>query len=123
MSSGSGRVPTFYSYSPTEVNSLNSLGNTGDEALEHKPLGGFQPNQFLYMQVRTESGQPLTSTLFLTEVVEGIIAMQAMGKGAQAEPPIGALLLSDVEAVVEFSHRVNLERTIAWLSPLQYWLG
>ena len=123
MSSSSGHVLTFYSYSPTEMDGLNSIGHTGDEVPEHKPLGGFQPNQFLCMQVKTESGQPLTPTLFSNEVVEGIVTMQSMGRGQQAEPPLGFLLLSDVEAVVEFSSRVNLERTLAWLSPLQYWLG
>ena len=102
---------------------LNSLGKPGEEVPEHKLLGAFPPNQFLYIQVRTENGLPLTLTLFSTEVVDGVIAMQAMGKGPQAEPPLGGLLLSDVEAVVEFSPRVNLERTIAFLSLLQYWLG
>ena len=109
--------------SPTEMDGLNRLGNTGEEVPEHKPLDAFPPNQFLYIQVRTESGHPLTPTLFSTEVVDGVIAMQAMGKGPQAEPPLEVLLLSDVEAVVEFSPRVSLERTIAFLSPLQYWLG
>ena len=123
MSHSSGHVPTFYSYIPTDMEGLNSLGNSGEEVPEHKPLGAFPPNQFLYIQVRTEGGLPLTPTLFSTKVVDGVIAMQAMGKGPQAEPPLGVLLLSDVEAVVEFSPRVNLERTIAFLSPLQYWLG
>ena len=123
MSHSSGHVPTFYSYSPTEMEGLNSPGNTGEEVPEHKPLGAFPPNQFLYIQIRTESGHPLTPTLFSSEVVDGVIAMQAMGKGPQAEPPLRVLLLSDVEAVVEFSPRVNLERTIAFLSPLQYWFS
>ena len=70
------------------MDALNSLGNTGDEAPEHKPLGGFQPNQFLYMQVKTESGQPLTPTLFSTEMMEGMVAMQSMGGGQQAEHPL-----------------------------------
>ena len=112
MSHSSGCVPTSYSYSLTEMDGLNSLGHTGDEAPEHKPLGGFQHNQFLYMQVKTENGQPLTATLFTSEVVEGMVTMQTMGRGQQVEPPLGVLLLSDVEAVVEFSSRVNLERTM-----------
>ena len=103
MSLSSGHVPTFYSYSPTKMDGLNSLGHSGEEASKHKPLGSFQSNQFMFMQVRTESGQPLTPTMFSTEVVEDIIAMQAMGKGPQAEPPMGVLLLSDIETVVEFS--------------------
>ena len=123
MSHSSGCVPTFYSYSPTDMEGLNSLSNSGEEVSEHKPLGAFPPNQFLYIQVRTEGGIPLTPTLFSTEVVDGVIAMQAMVKGPQAEPPLGVLLLSEVEAVVEFSPRVNLERTIVFLSSLQYWLG
>ena len=123
MSHSSGCVPTFYSYSPTEMEGLNGLGNIGEKVPEHKPLGVFPPNQFLYIQVKTESGHSLTPTLFSTEVVDGVIAMQVMGKGPQAEPPLGVLLLSDVEPVVEFSLRVNLERTIVFLSPLQYWFG
>ena len=123
MSHSSGCVPTFYFYSPTDIEGLNSLGNPGEEVPEHKPLGTFPPNQFLYIQVRTEGGLPLTPILFSTEVVDGVIAMQAMGKGPQAEPPLRVLLLSDVEAVVEFSPRIKLERSIALLSPLQYWLG
>ena len=123
MSHSSGCVPAFYSYSLTEMDGLNSQGNMGEEVPEHKPLGSFHPNQFMNMQVRTESGHPLTPTLFSTEVVDGIIAMQAMGKGPQAESPMRVLLLSNVEAVVEFSPGVNLERTTAFLSPLQYWLG
>ena len=123
MSHSSGHVPTFYSYSPTEIDGLNSLGNTAEKVPEHKPLGSFQPNQFLYMQVRTESGHPLTPTLFSTVVVDVIIVIQAMGKWPQAESPMGGLLLSDVDDMVEFSPRANLKRTIAFLSHLQYWLG
>ena len=66
---------------------LKSLGNIGEEVPEHKPLDAFPPNQFLYIQVWTESGLPLTPTLFPTDVVDGVIAMQDMGKGPQAEPP------------------------------------
>ena len=33
------------------------------------------------------------------------------------------MLLSDTEAVVECSERVNMERTIAIMMPLQFWLG
>ena len=41
----------------------------------------------------------------------------------QYEPPLGVQLLSDMEAVVEFSERIDLQRTITWMSPLQFWLG
>ena len=33
------------------------------------------------------------------------------------------MLLSDTEAVVELSRRVNMDRTVALMAPLQYWLG
>ena len=33
------------------------------------------------------------------------------------------MLLSDTEAVVELSRRTNMDRTLAIMSPLQYWLG
>ena len=65
---------------------LNGLGNIGEDAPEHKPLGVFPPNQFLYIQVKTESGHPLTPTLFATEVVDGVIAMQVMVKDHKLNP-------------------------------------
>ena len=43
--------------------------------------------------------------------------------GQQLEVPLGVMLLSDTEAVVELSRRVNMDRTLAILAPLQYWLG
>ena len=34
-----------------------------------------------------------------------------------------ALDITDTEAVVELSRRVNMDRTVALIAPLQYWLG
>ena len=33
------------------------------------------------------------------------------------------MMLSDTEAVIEFSSKTNIERIAVWMSPLQYWLG
>ena len=47
MSHSSDHIPTFYSYSPTEMEGLKNLGSTGEEVPEHKPLGAFPPNQWM----------------------------------------------------------------------------
>ena len=59
--SSSDQVPSFYSYSPTEMEGLNSLGNPGEEVT---PDNGPQGSQFMYLQIRTEGGLPLAPTLF-----------------------------------------------------------
>ena len=75
------------------------------------------------LNVKTDCGQPLAPTLFAKDVIEGMISMQAHTVGQQLEVPLGVMLLSDTEAVVELSRRVNMDRTLAILAPLQYWLG
>ena len=77
----------------------------------------------MYIQVRNEKGEPLAPTLFTRDVVEGMVAMQGHDVGQQEEPPLGVMLLSEAEAVVEFSRRVNLDRVVVWMTPLQHWLG
>ena len=118
--SSSDQVPSFYSYGPTEMEGLNSLGNPGEEVT---PDNGLQGSQFMYLQIRTEGGLPLAPTLFTREVIAGMVEMQGKAVAQQDEPPLGVHLLSDVEAVVEFSERTDLRRTITWMSPLQHWLG
>ncbi|MCG8622255.1 MAG: hypothetical protein MJE68_09710, partial [Proteobacteria bacterium] len=52
-----------------------------------------------------------------------MVEMQGNRIGQEQEAPLDVMLLSDTEAVVELSGRMNMDRVIAWLSPLQYWLG
>ena len=94
---------------------LNSLGNTGEEVTHDN---GPQTNQFMYLQVKTEGGLPLSPTLFTREVIAGMVEMQGKSVAHQDEPPLGVQPLSDTEVVVEFSGRVDLRRMIAWMSPL-----
>ena len=119
--SSSDPTPSFYSYSLTEMEGLNEIGDVvvPDNTIPGNPLG----NQFLYLSVKTDCGQPLAPTLFAKDVIQGMISMQAHTVGQQLEVPLGVMLLSDTEAVVELSRRVNMDRTLAILAPLQYWLG
>ena len=77
----------------------------------------------MYLQIKTDQGQPLSPILFTKDVIEGMVAMQGQMVGQEQEPPSEVMLLSDAEAVVEFSSRANIERIMVWMSPLQYWLG
>ena len=52
-----------------------------------------------------------------------MMSMQNQVMGQQIEPPLGVMLLSDTEAVVELSRRVNMDRRVALMAPLLYWLG
>ena len=74
-------------------------------------------------KLKTDQGQPLSPTLFTKDVIEGMVAMQGQMVGQEQELPSEVMLLSDAEAVVEFSKRANIERIMVWISPLQYWLG
>ena len=116
--SSSDRTPTFYSYSLTGMDGFNSVTK-----LEGGPQGGPPQDQYVYLQIKTDQGQPLSPTLFTKDVIEGMVAMQGQMVGQEQEPPSEVMLLSDAEAVVEFSKRANIERIMVWMSPLQYWLG
>ena len=73
--SSSDPTPSFYSYSLTEMEGLNEIGDVvvPDNTIPGSPLG----NQFLYLSVKTDCGQPLAPTLFAKDVIEGMISMQA----------------------------------------------
>ena len=116
--SSSDRTPTFYSYSLTGMDGFNSVTK-----LEGGPQGNPPQDQYMYLQVKADQGQPLSPTLFTKDVIEGMVAMQGQMVGQEQEPPSKVMLLSDAEAVVEFSKRANIERIMVWMSPLQYWLG
>ena len=103
---------------------LNSIGKTeGDVGYNQVPQGNPQQSQYLYLQIQTAHGQPLTLTLFTKDVIEGMVSMQGHVVGQEQAPPLEVMMLSETEAVIEFSSRTNIERNAAWMSPLQYWLG
>ena len=103
---------------------LKSIGETeGDEGYNQVPQGNPQQNQYLYLQIQTTHGQPLTPTLFTKDVIEGMVSMQGHVVGQEQEPPLEVMMLSETEAVIEFSSKTNIERIAVWMSPLQYWLG
>ena len=116
--SSSDHTPTFYSYSLTGMDGLN-----GVDKIEGGPEGNPHQNQYVYLQIKNDQGQPLTPTLFTKDVIEGMVTMQDQMVGQDPEVPSEVMMLSDVEAIVEFSWRANVERIMVWMSPLQYWLG
>ena len=114
LMSSSDHTPTFYSYSLTGMDGFNSVTK-----LEGGPQGNPLQDQYVYLQIKTDQGQPLSPTLFTKDVIEGMVAMQGQMVGQEQEPPSEVMLLSDAEAVVEFSKRPNIERIMVWMSPLQ----
>ncbi|MCG8622523.1 MAG: hypothetical protein MJE68_11085, partial [Proteobacteria bacterium] len=111
MSSGD-RTPTFLSYNSTEMDGLNSVGKTEAEVTE--PVHHVIPqNQYLYIKVKTDQGHPLTPALFAKDVILGMVTMQGNRGGQEQEGPLDVILLSDTEAVVEFSSRTNMDQVIA----------
>ena len=103
---------------------LNSIGETeGNVGYNQVPQGNPQQNQYLYLQIQTDYGQPLTPTLFAKDVIGGMVSMQGHVVGQEQESPLEVMMLSETEAVIEFSSRTNIERIAVWMSPLQYWLG
>ena len=118
--SHSDKTPSFFSYSPTEMEGLNTLGKVDLEGIHNLGPQGHLPLQsLLYLQVRTECDQPLPPTLFTKEVVSGMMTMQGQLMGTPPE----ATLLYDSEALVEFERGTNMDRVLACMSHLQYWLG
>ena len=103
---------------------LNSIGKIeGNVGYNQVPQGNPQHNQYLYLQIQTDHGQPLPPTLFTKDVIEGMVSMQGHVVGQEQEPPLEVMMLSDTEAMIEFSSKTNIERIAVWMSPLQYWLG
>ena len=80
--SSSDPTPSFYSYSLTEMEGLNEICDVivPDNTIPGNPLG----NQFLYLSVKTDCGQPLSPTLFAKDVIEGMISMQVHTVGTAA---------------------------------------
>ena len=118
--SSSDKTPSFFSYSPTEKEGLNTLDKVDPKEVHHVRPQGHLPLQFhLYLQVRTEGDHPLPPNLFTKEMVSGMMTMQGQIMGIQPE----ATLINDSEAVVEFERGTNMDRILACMSPLQYWLG
>ena len=74
-------------------------------------------------KLKLTRSQPLSPTLFTKDVIKGMVAMQGQMVGQEQEPPSEVMLLSDAEAVVEFSKRANIERIMVWMSPLPVLVG
>ena len=99
---------------------LNTVGKIELEGIHGPESQGYLPLQFhLYLRVRTESDHPLPPTLFTREVIGGMMTMQGQLEGLQPE----AMLMNDSEAVIEFERGTNMDRVLACISPLQFWLG
>ena len=64
--SHSYKTPSIYSYSPTEMEGLNTLGKVDPEGI-HTPAPQGDPHSFpvLYLKVRTEDDHPLPPCLVL----------------------------------------------------------
>ena len=113
--SRSDGTPSFHSYRLTGMDGLNGVS---------KLEGGTPPpDQYLYLQITTEQGHPLSPTLFTKDVIDGMVSMQGQVIGLGKETPSEVMLLSGKEAIVEFDRRADMDRVMAWMSPLQYWLG
>ena len=64
--SNSDPTPSFHSYSLTEMEGLNNIGDV--TVPDNRPQGHSLVNQFLYLRIRTEIDQPLAGTLFTKDV-------------------------------------------------------
>ena len=115
--SHSDKSPSFFSYSPKEMEGLNTLGKVDPEGI-HVPVPQGDPHSFpfLYLRVRTENDHPQPPTLFSKDVISGMMFTQGQVMGPQPE----VMLISDYEAVVEFERGVNMDRLLACISPLQF---
>ena len=89
---------------------------------EQKPSGVAPSNQFLYLQVLTDTGSPLPPALFTIEVINGIVRTQGMAL-ASIELPLQVWKLSESEVVLALREAANLEELQASMLALQYWLG
>ena len=118
--SHSDKTPSFYSYSPTEMEGLNTLGKVDPEGI-HTPAPQGDPHSFpvLYLKVRTEDDHPLPPALFSKDVISGMMLSQGQTMG----PHPDVMLISESEAVVEFERGANMDRLLTCISPLQYWIG
>ena len=118
--SHSDQTPSFYSYSPTEMEGLNTLGKVDPEGIHTPaPQGDPQPFPVLYLRVRTEDDHPLPPALFSKDVISGMMLSQGQTMGPHPE----VMLISDFEALVEFERGANMDRLLTCISPLQYWIG
>ena len=96
--SSSDHTPTFYSYSLIGMDGLNGVTKLEGEVDHHqRPQGDPQQNQYLYLQIKTDQGQPLTPTLFTKDVIEGMVAMQGQMAGQEQEAPLEVMMLSDMQ--------------------------
>ena len=116
----SDKTPSFYSYSPTEMEGLNTLGKVDPEGIHTlAPQGDPHAFPVLYLKVRTKDDHPLPPALFSKDVISGLMLSQGQTMG----PHPDVMLISESEAVVEFERGANMDRLLTCISPLQYWIG
>ena len=86
---------------------------------EQKPSGVVAPtNQFLYLQVLTETGSTLPPALFTIEVINGMgMALSCL------ELPLQVWKLNESEVILTLSEAANLEELQASMLVVQPWLG
>ena len=118
--SNSDKSPFFFSYSPAEMEGLNTLGKVDPEEIHTvHPQGDPHAFPFLYQRVRTENDHPLPPALFTRDVISGMMVTQGQPMGFHP----GVMLINDSEAVVEFDRGTNMDRLLACIPPLQFWIG
>ena len=110
---------SFHSYS----SDMEGPGNPGSvNTPNHVPSGVTPYHQYLHLQVQGEFGMPLAPALFSKDVIAGMFITQGMAVEG-SEPPTNIFMMSKTEVVIELSVRANIDRTIALMTALWYWLG
>ena len=113
-------TPSFHSYNSADMEGPEDPGDVVTP--EQKPSGVAPSNQFLYLQVLTDTGFPLPPALFTIEVINGIVRTQGMAL-ASSELPLQVWKLSESEVVLALREAANLEELQASMLALQHWLG
>ena len=113
-------APSFHSYNSAD---MEGPEDPGDVVTPEQKLSGVAPsNQFLYLQVLTDTCSPLPPALFTIEVINGIVRTQGMAL-ASLELPLQVWKLSEFEVVLALREAANLEELQASMLALQNWLG
>ena len=110
-------APSFHSCNSAD---MEGPEDTGDVVTpEQRPSGVAPSNQFLHMQVLTDTGSTLPPALFTIEVISGIVRTQGMALVSLVQ----VWKLSESEVVLALREAANLEELQASMLALQHWLG
>ena len=99
-------TPSFHSYNSADMEGPEDPGDVVTP--EQKPSGVAPSNQFLYLQVLTDTDSPLPPALFTIEVINGVVRTQGMAL-ASLELPLQVWKLSESEVVLALREAANLE--------------